>query len=100
MFIASTLAGALSYLYQVYMGRALGPEDYGVFGALFAIFYMIAVISQTLGTTATSFVSRFKGEGKQIGFFLSGSIKQMALIGFAASAQTRNYQFLPFGRFL
>lgn len=85
MFIASTLAGALSYLYQVYMGRALGPEDYGVFGALFAIFYMIGVISQTLGTTATSFVSRFTGEGKHIGFFLSGSMKRMGLIGLAAS---------------
>lgn len=39
MSISAVIAGAFSYLYQVYMGRALGPEDFGVFGALFAIFY-------------------------------------------------------------
>ncbi len=86
MFIATTLAGSFNYLYQVYMGRALGPEDYGVFGALFAIFYMIMVISQTLGTSATRFVSGFIGEGKQIGFFLSGSMKHMVVLGITVSA--------------
>ncbi len=85
MFAATTFAGIFNYLYQVYMGRAMGPEEYGVFGALFAIFYMIMVISQTLGTSATSFVSGFVGEGKQIGFFLSGSLKRMAILGFAVS---------------
>jgi O-antigen/teichoic acid export membrane protein len=85
MFIATTLAGALSYLYQVYMGRALGPEQYGVFGALFAIFYMLMVISQTLSTTATRFVSKFIGEGKEIGFFLLGSLKRMAFLGLIVS---------------
>jgi O-antigen/teichoic acid export membrane protein len=85
MFAATTLAGGLSYLYQVYMGRALGPEQYGVFGALFAIFYMFMVISQTLSTTATRFVSQFIGEGKEIGFFLLGSLKRMTLLGFIVS---------------
>lgn len=85
MLIASILAGALSYFYQVYMGRTLGPEDYGVFGALFAIFYMIGVISQTLSTSATNFVSRFIGEGIAIGFFLKGSLKRMALLGLIVS---------------
>lgn len=85
MFVASTFAGFLSYLYQIYMGRALGPEEYSVFGALFAIFYMIGIIAQTLSTTATNFVSKFIGEGKQIGFFLSGSLKRMALLGFIFS---------------
>ena len=64
MFISGTIAGIFNYIYQVYMGRALGPEEYGVFGALFAIFYMIGIISQTLGTSTTQFVSKFVGEGK------------------------------------
>jgi O-antigen/teichoic acid export membrane protein len=85
MFIATTLAGALSYLYQVYMGRVLGPEQYGVFGALFAIFYMIMVISQTISTTATRFVSKFIGEGKEISFFLLGFLKRMILLGLIVS---------------
>lgn len=85
MLAASTFAGFLSYLYQIYMGRALGPEEYSVFGALFAIFYMIGIIAQTLSTSATNFVSKFTGEGKQIGFFLSGSLKHMALLGLIVS---------------
>jgi O-antigen/teichoic acid export membrane protein len=85
MFIATTVAGVLSYIYQVYMGRALGPEQYGVFGALFAIFYMIMVTSQTLSTTSARFVSKFIGEGKEIGFFLLGSLKRMAFLGLIVS---------------
>jgi O-antigen/teichoic acid export membrane protein len=85
MFAATILAGALSYIYQVYMGKVLGPEEYGVFGALFAIFYMIGVIAQTLSTSAARFVSMFMGEGRQIGFFLTGSLKRMALLGLVVS---------------
>lgn len=85
MFISGTIAGILNYIYQVYMGRALGPEEYGVFGALFAIFYIIGIISSTLGTSTTQFVSKFVGEGKEIGFFVRGSLKRMILIGSAIS---------------
>ena len=81
MFIASITANFLNYVYQVYMGRALGPEQYGIFGALFAIFYMIGVISQTLSTAATSFVSKLIAEGREIGFFVLGAIKRVAIIG-------------------
>lgn len=83
--IGSLIGGIFSYIYQAYMGRMLGPEEYGIFGALFAIFYMISIISQTLSTSVTRFVSKFIGEGKQIGFFIKGSIKQMAIIGFVIS---------------
>jgi O-antigen/teichoic acid export membrane protein len=81
MFISGTVASIFNYVYQVYMGRALGPEAYGVFGALFAIFYLIGIISSTLGTSTTQFVSRFVGEGKHIGFFIKGSLKRMILLG-------------------
>src|SRR4030067_1391254 len=85
MFVSGTIVGILNYSYQVYIGRALGPEEYGVFGALFAIFYMIGIISQTLGTSTTQFVSRFVGEGKQIGFFIKGMLKLTILSGTAVS---------------
>ena len=83
--VGSLIGGAFSYIYQAYMGRMLGPEEYGIFGAIFAIFYMISVISQTLSISTTRFVSKFIGEGKQIGFFIKGSIKQMTIIGFVVS---------------
>lgn len=85
IFSASIVTGFFNYLYQIYMGRALGPEDYGTFGALFSIFYIVGVISQTLGTSTTNFVARFIGEGKQIGFFIKESIKRFALIGIIVS---------------
>ena len=85
MLVSGTIVGIFNYSYQVYMGRALGPEEYGVFGALFAIFYMIGIISQTLGTSTTQFVSKFVGEGKQIGFFIKGSLKRTILVGSAVS---------------
>lgn len=85
MFISGSIAGIFNYIYQVYMGRALGPEEYGVFGALFAIFYLIVIISQTLGTTTTQFVSKFVGERKQIGFFIKTSLKWTFLLGSAIS---------------
>ncbi len=81
MFISGSVVGILNYVYQIYMGRALGPEEYGAFGALFAIFYMIGIISQTLSTSTTQFISRFIGEGKQIGFFIKGSLRRTILIG-------------------
>lgn len=45
MSAATTVAGGFNYLYQVYMGRVMGPEEYGIFGALFAIFYRHFVVS-------------------------------------------------------
>ncbi len=81
MFIASLVSNFLNYVYQVYMGRALGPEQYGVFGALFAIFYMLSVVSQTLSTAATSFVSKLIAEGREIGFFVLGAIRRVAIVG-------------------
>ncbi len=81
MFISGTVVGILNYIYQIYMGRALGPEEYGVFGALFAIFYMIGIISQTLGTSVTQFISRFAGEGRDFGFFIKGCLKRTILVG-------------------
>jgi len=81
MFIASLVSNFLNYVYQVYMGRALGPEQYGIFGALFAIFYMVGVISQTLSTAATSFVSRLVAEGRGIRVFVFGALRRVFAVG-------------------
>lgn len=85
MFIATILAGAFNYFYHVYMGRALGPEEYAVFGALFAIFYMISVVSQAVNISITRFVSALMGEGKEIGAFVLGSLKRTFAFGFTSA---------------
>lgn len=35
LFLALVISGILHYVYQLYIGRALGPEVYGIFGSLF-----------------------------------------------------------------
>ncbi len=66
VFAFAIVASFLDYLYQVYVGRYLGPEDYGVFASLFAIFYLISIISNTIGTSITNFISKFSAEERSI----------------------------------
>ena len=84
MFITSIIAGVCNYAYQLYMGRALGPEDYSVFGSLFAISYIIFVLSGTIQTSGARFISKFIGEGNKTGninYLLRGLIKRMFFLG-------------------
>lgn len=85
MLIATLISGICNYVYQIYMGVALGPEDYGVFGALFAIFYIISILGGTIQTSMTRFVSKLKAEDcGNIGFLLSGMTKRMFFLGVLA----------------
>jgi len=83
MFFVSFIAGVCNYIYQLYMGRALGPEEYGVFGSLFAIFYIISVLTATIQTSVARFVSKFVGEGskEKIHYFMQGLLKRMFFLG-------------------
>lgn len=85
MYISTLFSGGFNYVYQVYMGRTLGPGEYGIFGALFGIFYMIEVIASTLMTSTTQFVAKFLGEGKDIGSFIKSSMRHMLIVGMVAS---------------
>jgi len=60
IFCATMIANIFSYLYQLYMGRALGPEGFGVLGAMFSIIYIFAAPVQTVQTVVTNFTSRYK----------------------------------------
>ena len=83
MFIASFIGGACNYVYQLYMGRLLGPEDYGIFGSFFAISYIMFILAGTIRTSSAKFVSKFVGEERnaQINFFLTGMLKRMFVLG-------------------
>ena len=83
MFAASLITGTCNYIYQIYMGKALGPESYGVFGSLFAIFYIVSVCGGTIQTSIARFVSKLKAEGEygNIGFLLYGMLKRMSILG-------------------
>ena len=55
----SSIGYALNYIFQLYMGRALGPEQYGILSALFAFFYIFGILSNTIFITASNFTARF-----------------------------------------
>lgn len=44
----TSLGYAFGYLYLVFMGRALGPQAFGVLGSLVAIFYIACLVGQAL----------------------------------------------------
>ncbi|WP_158058213.1 lipopolysaccharide biosynthesis protein [Halorussus halophilus] len=67
MSAATVLIGGLNYLYQVFVGRALGPEQYGVFGAAFALLYLVNVLGTGVRFSSSRFVAELDGERGALG---------------------------------
>src|SRR5512137_2854951 len=65
MLLAIVIGSGCDYLFQIYMGRNLGPEGYSELNALLAIFYIVAVPTQIIGIFLTRYVSKFKSEGRE-----------------------------------
>ncbi|WP_436928152.1 lipopolysaccharide biosynthesis protein [Halosimplex amylolyticum] len=87
---ATVISGGLNYAFQLFMGRALPPEEYGVFGALFALFYLVNVLGRGMRFSAARFVAEFDRPAATAGF-LRGALLRSLLIGgviFAVLAAT------------
>jgi len=67
MFTATLIGGGFDYLFQIIMGRNLGPESYSELNALLSIFYIVSVPTQTIGTFLARYTSKFKAEGNHGG---------------------------------
>lgn len=52
------------------MGRMLGPEQFGVFGSLFGLFYLLGILGAGFGFVSTRYVSTH--EGAELKGFLRG----------------------------
>jgi O-antigen/teichoic acid export membrane protein len=79
MFFANIAAGVIGYTYQIFIGRELSTEDYGIFGALFGLFYLLGILSQALMIGTSSFISKFTGEGKDFSCYLRGLMKRITV---------------------
>lgn len=64
LFISNFILGFFGYLYQFYLGRVLGPADYGIIGALFAIAYIEGVSFNTIFATTTKFTASLKAKNE------------------------------------
>ena len=79
MSAAMLASGALNYGYQVFMGRALGPKQYGVFGAVFALVYLVNVLGRGIRFSATRFAAEFASENRSVASFHAGFLARAAL---------------------
>ncbi len=85
VFISIVIANLLAYVLQIYFGRVLGPEGYGVFGSLMAILIIMSVPIMVISNIFTKFVSKYKAEehyGK-INTLIFSSLKKLIVYGVA-----------------
>ena len=57
--VGIVVSNLLAYLFHFIAGRTLGPSEYGVFGALMALFLFTALPASALGFALSKFTSRF-----------------------------------------
>ena len=83
MIFFTLLAGFFKYLYQLFMGRLLTPEDYGVLFSLISISYIIGVISASVQTTMTKYTSQLKAKNEfsKLSYFWKYSLKKSFIFG-------------------
>lgn len=102
--LASSVGGLLNYLYQLLMGRMLGPERYGIFGALLSLVYVLTVPVQTIQVSTMRAVSRFQanGRGGDLDFLIRHYVKRVSFWSvlltvsiFAASSFIAHFLRLP-----
>ncbi len=73
LLIATTMGYAFGYLYLVLMGRALGPEVFGILGSLVGIFYIACLVGQALREATARSLAEIRaksGEAAATGTFL------------------------------
>jgi O-antigen/teichoic acid export membrane protein len=52
-----------NYLFNMIMGRMLGPADYGILAALLSIVYVLSVFSSSVQVVSSKYTSIYKAEG-------------------------------------
>ncbi len=65
LFTATLIANIAAYFYHFYMGRVLGPQDYGVLGVVLTILYILSVPINVIQMTITKFVAHLKAQGNE-----------------------------------
>lgn len=60
LFIGTLILNVLGFAFHFYMGRALGPADYGALGVLLAIAYLMLIPMGTIQTGIANFTAKFK----------------------------------------
>jgi len=62
LMVGSMVANVINYVYHLYMGRILGPSQYGELASLFSIFYIIGIVPLSSSVAITKFISSAKNK--------------------------------------
>ncbi len=83
LFISSMVVNVSNYLFQVFMGRSLGPADYGILASLFSLFMILSVPAGVLQTVTAKYTSNFRAHKKlgKIAKLVKGLLKRVSLFG-------------------
>ncbi len=87
LFFSSLIFSFLAYIFQFFMGRALGPIDYGVLSALFSLIYIFAVIVYIIQISISDFTTRFvvRKKFKKINYLLRATTSKLIFLAIIAS---------------
>lgn len=63
------ISNLLAYVFHIYVGRVLGPAEYGTFGALVSLFLIVTLPAGAINSTTAKFTAKFdaKKEYSKIG---------------------------------
>ena len=67
IFVGSSIASVFSYLFNMLMGRLLGPAQYGEMAAILSLLSILSVISGVITTITMLYVSELYGLGNLAG---------------------------------
>jgi O-antigen/teichoic acid export membrane protein len=101
MLVATVVTGVSNYLSNVFVGRMLGPADYGIFTSLLSFSIIAGAFAGVVQTAVTYFVARLRGKGNtaEIGALLVYLLKRLLLWG-AVGAAVLSLCSKPLGTFL
>ena len=97
-------AAFFNYLYQLFMGRLLTPEEYGILFSLISISYIIGVISASVPRVMAKYTSQLKAKNQlnKISYFWRYALKKSFTFGlittvlfFIITPFLSNYLHLP-----
>jgi len=83
LFLSIGFANLINYIFHFFVGRKLGPSDYGVFGVLLSVLYIIIIPLMALQTTISKFVAELevKNEKGKLSYLFLKSFKRTGLVG-------------------
>lgn len=59
------ISNILAYVFHIYVGRSLGPAEYGVFGVLMALLTIISLPAGAISSSSTKYIAKYNIQKKQ-----------------------------------